>query len=113
MDGRQGARTRAELLHAALAGGLGLDLALGNKHDVAIRKLLFQLAHQSVLDLVELLQQRHGHKHNEGFSANAQLHLQSYNVHHNLIEGEAMEITNGRTSLAEVNWRVRMSAFNS
>lgn len=49
------------VLRPRLPGGLGQDFPLSDKHDVVAGKLLFQLADQTGLDLLELLELRHGH----------------------------------------------------
>ena len=65
----QGARAGAHLLDARGAGRGAQDAALGAEHDVGVGKLLLELAHQFGLDLVEALQERHGHKDHEGAAA--------------------------------------------
>lgn len=63
VNGGESARTRPLLLvlHPRLPGRLGQDLSLAHKHHVLAAELLLQFAHQTRLDLLELLQLRHGH----------------------------------------------------
>ena len=79
MHGGQGARARPflRLAGAAAVGAFGpwQDAARGQDEDVAVRELLFQLARQALLHLVEARQQRHRHKDGDGFLAVADFEL--------------------------------------
>ena len=76
VDRDQSAGARPLLLQLVLLpGGLGQDLTLGNEDNVLAGELLLQLADQPDLDLLEGLELRHWHEHNDGLLALADLDL--------------------------------------
>lgn len=79
MHGGQGARAGSllRLRGSAAVGafGTGKDAAGGEDQHVAVRELLFQLARQALLDLVEARKEGNGHEDDDGFFAVADFNL--------------------------------------
>lgn len=69
------ARARARLLHTRLARLLLENAALGAHDHMLAAELLLQLTHNTALDAVEVLQQRHGDEDNDRLTASADIDL--------------------------------------
>lgn len=84
MHGGQGAGTGSflGLRGTAAVGSLGTgqDAARGEDEDVAVGELLFQLAGETLLDLVEAGEERDGHEDDDGFFAVADFDLEGVGV---------------------------------
>ncbi len=77
-----GAGSFLGLRGAAAVGsfGTGQDAAGGEDEDVAVGELLFQLAGETLLDLVEAGEERNGHEDDDGFFAVANFDLEGWSV---------------------------------
>lgn len=75
VDSSQSTGLGSLLLKHGVLAGLGDDLSVGKENNMAVAELLLELTGDSLLDLVQVGDQRNGHKDNEGLLSSSNLQL--------------------------------------